>query len=96
MWPFKQKLNLWREFLVTYIVKGTAEDPGFEKERTRDALGFVQQQFTSCAGNVTSRRIQWDCIWSRSPVVPRERQVLVWEEWLSKEQGWRDEQKKTE
>lgn len=41
MWPFKQKLNLWREFLVTYIVKGTAEDPGFEKERTRDALGFV-------------------------------------------------------
>jgi len=41
MRPFKQKLNLWRECLVPYIVKGTAEDPGFEKERVRDALGFV-------------------------------------------------------
>lgn len=41
MWPFKQKLNLCKECLVAYLVKGIAEDPGFEKERVRGALAFV-------------------------------------------------------
>lgn len=57
MWPFKQKLNLWKGCLVAHVIKGIAEDPGFEKERVRDALGFISNNSHPGLANLTLGRI---------------------------------------
>lgn len=75
-------MNLWKEYLVGYVAKGTAEDPGLETER--DALGFVQwQQFTSRAWEYNSKENLVGLYLVCSPVVAKERQVLIWKEWFS-------------
>lgn len=57
MWPFKQKLNLWKGCLVAHVIKGIAEDPGFEKERVRDALGFISSNSHPGLATLTLGRI---------------------------------------